>query len=132
MMLRNPFSGIEKFGGMATDRIKKAADGAAEAAKNTTGHMEAWAKAGYDSAHDAMRTKPFVLGAASLGFGAIMGGLYSLWQRGAAKARPARKAMPVRARAQQSLRAKTPSNGTGSAAKRKAKRTPRAPHSLDS
>jgi hypothetical protein len=51
-----------------------------------------------------------MLGAASLGFGALMGGLYALWQRGAAKSRTARKTLPVRARAKQSLRAMTQTN----------------------
>jgi len=122
VMLHN----LEKAGDMTMDRIKKAANNTVQAAKNTTD----WAKAGYGSARDAVTAKPLVLGAASLGFGALMGGLYALWQRGAAKARPARKTLPVRAPAKQSLRKMT--NGTGSGGKRKAKRTARAPRSMDS
>jgi len=121
--MRNPLPGIEN----ASEAVRKAAMSAAQAAKDATCQVEDWAKAGYGSARDVVTTKPLVVGAASLGLGAIMGGLYSLWQRGAAKARPARKAMPVRARAKQSLRATAPTNGAGSATKRKPKRTRRAP-----
>jgi len=116
---------LEKTSDMAVDRMKKAANNTVKAAKNTSD----WAKAGYGSARDAVTAKPLVLGAASLGLGALMGGLYALWQRGAAKVRPARKTLPVRARAKQSLRTM---NGTGSGGKRKAKRTARAPRSMDS
>jgi len=117
---------LEKTSDMAIDRMKKAANNTVQAAKNTSD----WAKAGYGSARDAVTAKPLVLGAASLGFGALMGGLYALWQRSAAKVRPARKTLPVRARAKQSLRTMT--NGNGSGGKRKAKRTARAPRSMDS
>jgi hypothetical protein len=72
-----------------------------------------------------------MLGAASLGFGALMGGLYALWQRGAAKARSPRKTLPARARAKQSLRAMTGTNGNGSATKAKPKRNKRAPRSTN-
>jgi hypothetical protein len=116
--LRNPLPGLESAGDMVVDRIKKAADSAAQAAKNTTSQLEDWAKDGYGSARDVVKTRPLMLGAASLGFGALMGGLYALWQRGAAKSRTARKTLPVRARAKQSLRAMTQTNG---ARKRKPK-----------
>ena len=122
--LRNPLAGLESTGDMVVDRIKKAADSAAQAAKNTTTQLEDWAKDGYGSARDVVKTKPLMLGAASLGFGALMGGLYALWQRGAAKSRTARKTLPVRARAKQSLRAMT--NGARPATKRKSKRARRA------
>jgi hypothetical protein len=122
--LRNPLAGLESAGDMVVDRIKKAADSAAQAAKNTTSQLEGWAKDGYGSARGVVKTKPLMLGAASLGFGALMGGLYALWQRGAAKSRTARKTLPVRARAKQSLRAMT--NGARPATKRKPKTSRRA------
>jgi hypothetical protein len=120
--MRNPLPGIERAGEM----VKKAAIGATQIAKDTTSQIEDWAKTGYGSARGVVKTKPFMLGAASLGFGALMGGLYALWQRGAAKSQPARKTMPLRARAKQSLRAITGTNGT-TGAKAKPKRSKRAP-----
>ncbi len=74
--LRNPIPGIEN----ASEAVKKTAMSAAQAAKDATGQLEDWAKDSYGSARDAVKTKPFMLGAASLGFGALMGGLYALWQ----------------------------------------------------
>lgn len=129
--LRNPLPGIENAGGMAVDRVKKAANSAAQAAKDTTGQLEGWAKDGYGSARDAVKAKPFMFGAASLGLGAFMGGLYALWQRGAVKTRSSRKTLPVRSRAKQAMRAMPKTNGTGSAAKPKTKRTRRAPPSAN-
>jgi len=125
--LRNPIPGIEN----ASEAVKKTAMSAAQAAKDATGQLEDWAKDSYGSARDAVKTKPFVLGAASLGFGALMGGLYALWQRGAAKTRSPRKSLPMRARAKQSLRAMTDTKSNGSAAKRKPKRSKRAASSTD-
>lgn len=121
--LRNPLSGIENPGEM----IRKAAMGAGKAAKHATDRLEDWAKDGYGSARDKAKTKPFAVGAASLGLGAVIGGLYALWQRGAPKTRPTRKALPVRAGSKQSLRATTHANGSGSVTKQKPKKTRRAP-----
>ena len=119
--LRNPLPAIENAGEMAADHVKKAANSAAQAAKDATSQLEDWAKDGYGSAREAVKTKPFMWGAVSLGFGALMGGLYTLWRRGAAKDRPARKTLPARSRAKQSLATKM--NGTnGSTAKPKPKR----------
>jgi hypothetical protein len=117
--LRNPLPRIENAGEMAVDRVKKAANSAGQAAKDATSQLEDWAKDGYGAARDAVKTKPFMWGAASLGFGALLGGLYALWQRGAAKG----KKLPVRARAKKSLRAMAETKGTPSVAKRKSKRT---------
>jgi hypothetical protein len=129
--LRNPMPGIENAGEMAVESVKKAADRASKAAKDATGQLESWAKDGYDSARDAAKTKPFMLGAVSLGFGALIGGLYALWQRGGARKRTARKTVPVRTRAKQSLRAMTGANGSGSRTKRKTKRTTSAPKAME-
>jgi len=128
MMLTNlhhPLPGIENAGEMA----KKAANSAAQAAKDATGQLQDWAKDGYGSARDAVKTKPYMWGAVSLGFGALMGGLYTLWRRGTGEGRRARKTLPARARAKQSL---TKMNGAnGSAAKPKPKRTRRAPPAMN-
>jgi len=124
--LRNPLPAIENAGEMA----KKMANSAAQAAKDAKGQLEDWAKDGYGAAQDIVKTKPFMWGAASLGLGALMGGLYTLWRRGAAEGKPGRKTLPARTRAKQSLTAKV--NGTnGSAAKPKPKRTRRAPPAMN-
>ena len=127
--LRNPLPAIENAGEMAADRVKKAANSAAQAAnsaaqaaKDATTQLEDWAKDGYGSAREAVKTKPFMWGAASLGLGALMGGLYTLWRRGAAKDRPTGKTLPARARAKQSLA--TDANGANR--KQKPKRARRA------
>ena len=119
--LRNPVPGIENAGEMA----KKAANSAAQAAKDATSQLEAWAKDGYGSARDAVKTKPYMWGAVSLGFGALMGGLYTLWRRGPSESPPGRKTLPARARAKQSLTTKM-NGANGSAAKPKPKRSRRA------
>ena len=46
-----------------------------KAANNAAAHLEIWAKDGYDS----VKGSPAIWGAASLGIGAIAGGLYALW-----------------------------------------------------
>ena len=129
--LRNPLPVIENAGEIAADRVKKAANSAAQAARDATSQLEDWAKDGYGSARDAVKTKPFMWGAASLGFGALMGGLYTLWRRGTAEGRPGRKTLPVRTRAKQSSRAMKMNGTNGSAAKPKAKRTRRAPPAMN-
>ena len=123
--LRNPLPAIENAGEMAADRVKKAANSAAQAAKDATSQVEDWAKDGYGSAREAVKTKPFMWGAASLGLGALMGGLYTLWRRGATEGRNGRKTLPARTRAKQSLTTKM-NGANGSAAKPKLKRARRA------
>jgi hypothetical protein len=54
------------------DRMTKAAQSARDAAAQ----LEGWAKDGYDS----VKAKPAIWGAASLGIGALAGGLYALWR----------------------------------------------------
>ena len=47
-----------------------------KAANNAAAQLEVWAKDGYDS----MKGSPAIWGAASLGIGALAGGLYALWR----------------------------------------------------
>jgi hypothetical protein len=47
-----------------------------KAANNAATHLEGWAKDGYDS----VKGRPAMWGAASLGIGALAGGLYALWR----------------------------------------------------
>jgi hypothetical protein len=84
--------------------------------------LEEWAKDGYDS----MKARPAIWGAASLGIGALAGGLYalwrnkdkfegisgldSLWQR---NGKASRRTVAARSRTKQSLRAKMKMNGAG-------------------
>jgi|HubBroStandDraft_6_1064221.scaffolds.fasta_scaffold1109770_2 hypothetical protein len=129
--LRNPLPRIENAGEMGVDRVKKAANCAAHAAKDATSQFENWVKDGYGSARDAVKAKPFISGAASLGLGALIGGLYALWRRSAAEGQSVRNPLAVRARTKQSLRAITQMNDTGSVAKRKSKRTKRIPRATN-
>jgi len=83
-----------------------------------------------NSARDTVTSKPFVWSAASLGFGALAGGLITLWRRGAMNGHMnfsfARKIMPARAHSKKSMRTTTVMNGTGSLTpKRKAKKSKR-------
>ena len=129
--LRNPMPAIEDAGEIAVESVKKAADRASKAAKDASHQLEDWAKDGYSSARDAVKTKPYILGVASLGIGAVIGGLYALWQRGGTRKRAARKTVPVRTRAKQSLRAMTRANSAASGTTRKAKRTTPAPQPIE-
>jgi hypothetical protein len=57
--------------------VTKAAQNAAQSARGAAAQLEEWAKGGYDSA----KASPAAMwGAASLGIGAIAGGLYALWR----------------------------------------------------
>ena len=47
-----------------------------KAAQNAAAQLEGWAKDGYGS----MKASPALWGAASLGIGALAGGLYALWR----------------------------------------------------
>jgi hypothetical protein len=126
---RNRLPDIEETGGAAFNRVVNAANTAKDAsrqmAKEASSQMEGWAKDGLDS----MRTWPFLWGAASLGMGALMGGLYALWQRKPKRA--AATTMPARARAKQTLRkaAKAKANGANGHAPKKRARKPRRPSS---
>jgi len=67
------------FGKTLPDKndMKKAAQNAAESARGAAAQLEEWAKGSYGSA----KASPAAMwGAASLGIGAIAGGLYALWR----------------------------------------------------
>lgn len=129
--LRNRLPDIEEASGAAFNRAVNAANTAAKSAKDASSkiakeassQMEGWAQDGLDS----MRTRPFLWGTASLGMGALMGGLYALWQRKPKRA--AAKTMPARTRAKQTLRkvAKAKANGAnGHSPKKRARKTKRS------
>jgi hypothetical protein len=111
--LRNRLPDIEEIAGPTLNRVVNAANSAAQTAKEASGQLEGWAKDGLGS----MKTRPLMWGTASLGLGALMGGLFALWRkpkRVRAKAVPTRprvKTMPARARVKQALRAAGKANG---------------------
>jgi hypothetical protein len=112
--LRNKLPEIEEAGDAALNRVVSAANSAAQTARDASGHLEGWAKDGLDS----MKMRPFMWGTASLGVGALLGGLFALWR----KPKPARvnkraplKTMPARVRTKQALRATVKPNGAATA-----------------
>ncbi|HXJ01975.1 MAG TPA: hypothetical protein VNH44_12190 [Micropepsaceae bacterium] len=120
---RNKMPDIENAGSEAANRVMKAANNAAQSAKDASGHLEEWAQEGLES----MKTRPLMWGAASLGFGALMGGLYALFQKAKPKRRVAARSVPARAHAKQTLRASAEPAGT----KKRAKKTRRTPSAAD-
>jgi hypothetical protein len=115
-----------------------------KAANNAAAHLEGWAKDGYDS----VKGSPAIWGAASLGIGALAGGLYALWRNknrigaidfdalwhrnGKANGRSSTRTIAARSRTKQARRGKAKMNGAaemdGSAQSqpKRAKRTRRA------
>jgi hypothetical protein len=122
--LRNTVATVEEAREAAMEHASKVANSAAKSAKEISSQAEQWAKDGYGSAREAMKTGPFKWGAVSLGFGAVMGGLFALWRRTAkTPRRPARNTMAVRARSKQSLRGAADANALEvPAVRKKAKR----------
>jgi hypothetical protein len=108
-----------------------------KAARDAAAQLEGWAKDGYDS----VKARPAMWGAASLGIGALAGGLYALWRNkdkininlygadalwnwnGKANGRT----MAARTRTKQARRAKLKMNGAADAetSRQPAKRTKR-------
>jgi hypothetical protein len=123
--LRNKMPSMDEAAEVARDSVVRAANHTAASAREMDEQLEDWAKDGYD----AVRARPIVWGAASLGIGALMGGLYALWQREAKRGtRPSRKSMAARSRTKQAVRMDGETNGrtNGIARKRKKTRKPRA------
>lgn len=90
-----------------------------KAAGNAAAHLEGWAKDGYES----VKGSPAIWGAASLGIGALAGGLYALWRNkdriGAIdfdalwhrNGKASGRTIAVRARTKQARRGKAKMNG---------------------
>jgi hypothetical protein len=126
--LRNRLPDIEDAGAVAVDHVVKAASTAAQAAKDATVQLEEWAQEGVDCA----KKRPLMWGAASLGFGALMGGLYALWRKAKPSGQIAHRTMPARSRVKQTLRAAAKSTGAAKlVAKKRGKRPGRARSSAD-
>ena len=104
-----------------------------KAARDAAAQVEEWAKDGYDS----VRARPALWSAASLGIGALAGGLYALWRNkdkiesisfdtlwyrnGKANGRT----LAARSRAKVARRAKLKMNGASAEASRMVKRAKR-------
>ena len=108
------------FGNMvARDSVMRAANQTAASAKEMGEQLEDWAKDGYE----AVRERPLLWGAASLGIGALIGGLYALWQREANReTQPNGTTMPARSRTKPAMRMQK-ANGRANGHGRKRKRT---------
>jgi hypothetical protein len=131
--LRNTAPAVDGAREAAKERATKVVNSAAQSAKDISSQVEQWAKDGYGSAREAMKTEPFKWGALSLGFGALVGGLFTLWRRNTkTEQRPARNTMAVRARSKQSLRGAADVDAPEVApVRKKAKRTRRARQSAN-
>jgi hypothetical protein len=126
--LRNRLPEIAGAGEVAVDRVVKAANTAAQSAKDVTVQLEEWAQEGVDCA----KKRPLMWGAASLGFGALMGGLYALWRKAKPNGHAAVKTAPLRSRGKQTLRAAAKSTGAAELVpKKRGKKPGRARSSAD-
>ena len=94
-------SDLEGARDAASDHITKAAVIAAQAARETSGYLEEWAKDGLES----VRERPLAWSAASLGVGMLIGGLVALWAGIESKGRSQPRTIPARARSKKLLRA---------------------------
>jgi hypothetical protein len=102
--LRNKMPSMDEAADIAKDNVMRVANQTVASARDVGGHIDEWAKDGYD----AVKARPLMWGAASLGFGALMGGLYALWQREAKRGvRPKRKTMATRSRTKHAVRTGT-------------------------
>ena len=108
--LRNRLPDIEETGTAAADRVVKAASTAAQSAKDVTVQL---AQEGIDCA----KKRPLMWGAASLGIGAVMGGLWALLRQSTPVSGPT---PPLRSRAKTAKRApaKAPAKTNGAAPKK--------------
>jgi len=121
--MRNKMPSIEDAAEVARDSVMRAANHTAASAREMGGQLEEWAKDGFD----AVRARPVMWSAASLGIGALMGGLYALWQREAKRGTRANgKTMPARSRSKQVVRAEANGQSKRHTRKRKSTRKPRA------
>jgi len=115
--LRNRLPEAGQVGEVAADRMMKAADSTAKSAKEFAGHLEEWTKEGVGS----VKTHPITWGAASLGIGALMGGIYALWRQTAKPdGQASHRTMAARARPKAARHSAT------SAPKKKARKARRA------
>jgi hypothetical protein len=110
--LRNKMPSIDEAAEVARDSVIWAANQTAASAREMgeqlSEQLEDWAKDGYE----AVRERPILWGAASLGVGAVIGGLYALWQREAKRdIRPNGMAMAARSRSKRIMRMESETKG---------------------
>ena len=126
--LRTRLPDIEEAREAALDRVAKTAGIAAQTAKNASGHLEEWAKDGLDS----VKSRPLMWSAASLGFGALIGGLFAVWRKAKPSGRVSRRTVPARSRSKQILlEARKTNVAAKPARKKRAPKAPRPPSSMD-
>lgn len=99
-ILRNRMPDLDEARDMATDGAAKAADIAAQAAREASGYLEEWAADGLES----IRERPLTWSAASLGVGMAIGGLLAVWAKLESNGRRRPRTIAARARTRKSLR----------------------------
>jgi hypothetical protein len=110
--LRNRLPDIEDAREVAADRVAKAANTAAQIAREAADRLEDLAWDGLDT----VKSRPLTAAALSLGLGILVGGLFAAWQKSRSNGQPAPRAIAVR---------------TGSKPKRRAPKTRRLHPSPD-
>jgi hypothetical protein len=99
--LRIRLPDIEEAREVTVEHVVKAANGAAQTAKEASEHLEDWARDGLDF----VKSRPLMWAVISLGFGALIGGLFALWRPAKPNGPRARRAVPARARSKPKKRA---------------------------
>ena len=122
--LRTRLPDIEDAREAAVDRLAKTAGIAAQTAKNASGHLEEWAKDGLYS----VKSRPLMWSAASLGLGALIGGLFALWRKAKPSGKVSSRTVPARSRSKQILREAAKTNGGAKPARKK--RAPKVPRPI--
>jgi hypothetical protein len=97
-ILRNRMPDLDEARDMAADGATKAADIAAQAAKEASGYLEEWAADGLES----IRERPLTWSAASLGVGMAIGGLLAVWAKLESSGRSTPRTMAARSRTRKS------------------------------
>lgn len=77
---RSTLSDIEDAGEYAMNQILNAANSVGNSAKQLSSQVEDWASDGYDAVRDAAKSDAAFWGAITVGVGACVGGLFSLWR----------------------------------------------------
>ncbi len=93
--LRNRLPDVDDAREIAVDRAMKAANSAAELAREVSDRLEDWAADGLDS----VRSRPLMWTAASLGLGILVGGLFAVWQNAGRRNGQTRRTVAARSSA---------------------------------
>jgi hypothetical protein len=77
---RSTLSDIEDAGEYAMKQVLSAANSVGKSAKQVSNQIEDWANDGYDAVRGAAKSDAAFWGAITVGMGACVGGLFSLWR----------------------------------------------------